>query len=97
MKDSSRVTSAVMLAVGRGDGEGTADPGDSDAGLLRRVAGGDQQALAGLYQRHGRIVLAQIYLVTGDRAVSEEILQDTSWPRGAGPPRSAATPASGRG
>ena len=77
MKDSSRVTSAVMLAVGRGDGEGTADSGDRDAGLLRRVAGGDQQALAGLYQRHGRIVLAQIYLVTGDRAVSEEILQDT--------------------
>ena len=58
----------------------------SDAELLTRIAGGDQQALAELYQRHGRIVLAQISLVAGDRAVSEEILQDTmlaAW-RGAG-------------
>lgn len=82
MKGSSRAASAVMLAAGRAD----AGPGDSDAGLLRRVARGDQQALAELYQRHGRIVLAQINLMAGDRAVSEEILQDTmlaAW-RGAG-------------
>lgn len=92
MKDSGRVTSAALLAVGRGhagktaDAGETAEPGDGDAGLLRRVAHGDQQALGELYRRHGRIVLAQIDLVTGDRAVSEEILQDTmlaAW-RGAG-------------
>jgi RNA polymerase sigma-70 factor, ECF subfamily len=82
VKDSSRAASAVMLAARRGD----AGPGDSDARLLRCVARGDQQALAELYQRHGRIVLAQINLMAGDRAVSEEILQDTMlavW-RGAG-------------
>jgi RNA polymerase sigma-70 factor (ECF subfamily) len=92
VKDSGRVTSAALLAVGRGhagktaDAGETAEPGDGDAGLLRRVAHGDQQALGELYRRHGRIVLAQIDLVTGDRAVSEEILQDTmlaAW-RGAG-------------
>lgn len=54
-----------------------APPGVSDAELLTRVARGDQQALSELYQRHGRIVLAQITLVAGDRAASEEILQDT--------------------
>jgi RNA polymerase sigma-70 factor (ECF subfamily) len=86
VKDSGRVTGAALLAVGRGDGGETPGPGDTDAGLLRRVAHGDQQALAELYRRHGRIVLAQINLVTGDRAISEEILQDTmlaAW-RGAG-------------
>jgi RNA polymerase sigma-70 factor, ECF subfamily len=54
-----------------------APPLVSDAELLTRIAGGDQQALAELYQRHGRVVLAQITLVAGDRTVSEEILQDT--------------------
>jgi RNA polymerase sigma-70 factor, ECF subfamily len=51
--------------------------GVSDAGLLSQIAAGDQQALARLYQRHGRVVLAQISLLTGDQAASEEILQDT--------------------
>ena len=86
MKESSRVTSAALLAAGRGHAGETAEAGDSDAELLRRVAGGDQQALAELYRRHGRIVLAQIDLVAADRAFSEEILQDTmlaAW-RGAG-------------
>jgi RNA polymerase sigma-70 factor (ECF subfamily) len=60
--------------------------GLTDAGLLSQIAAGDQGALAELYQRHGRIVLAQINLAAGDRAISEEILQDTmlaAW-RGAG-------------
>ncbi len=54
-----------------------APPAVSDAELLTRIARGDQQALAALYQRHGRVVLAQITLVAGDRAAGEEILQDT--------------------
>jgi RNA polymerase sigma-70 factor, ECF subfamily len=73
VKEPSRVGDVVVLATDPDD----AGPGDSDAGLLRRIASGEQQALAELYQRHGRIVLAQINLVAGDRAVSEEILQDT--------------------
>src|ERR1700735_597323 len=77
VKDSGGVTSAALLAVGRGGAGERAEPGDSDADLLRRVAGGDQQALAELYRRHGRIVLAQIDLVAADRAFSEEVLQDT--------------------
>lgn len=57
-----------------------------DARLLSRVADGDRDALAELYERHGHVLLGQIQLVVGDRPLSEEILQDTMlaiW-RGAG-------------
>lgn len=50
---------------------------DTDAGLVRRVAAGDRTALAALYELHGRAILAQIVLEVGDRALAEEILQDT--------------------
>src|SRR5579875_992936 len=59
---------------------------EDDAGLVRRVASGDRDALAALYQRHGRVVLAQLTVAVGEPALSEEILQDTMlavW-RGAG-------------
>jgi RNA polymerase sigma-70 factor, ECF subfamily len=48
-----------------------------DVELLSQIAGGDRSALAALYQRHGRVTFAQIYLLVGDRGMSEEILQDT--------------------
>jgi RNA polymerase sigma-70 factor (ECF subfamily) len=57
-----------------------------DASLVRRVASGDRDALATLYQRHGGVVLAQVTIAVGEPALSEEILQDTMlavW-RGAG-------------
>jgi RNA polymerase sigma-70 factor (ECF subfamily) len=62
-----------------------ADDAD-DAALLRRVAGGDRDALGALYRRHAHVVLAQIRLAVGEPGLSEEILQDTMlavW-RGAG-------------
>jgi RNA polymerase sigma-70 factor, ECF subfamily len=61
-------------------------PHVDDADLLRGVRSGDRAALVALYQRHARVVLAQIDLFAGDRGLSEEILQDTMlavW-RGAG-------------
>lgn len=48
-----------------------------DNQLLRQVADGDEGALAELYRRHGKVVLSQILFVVGDRAFSEEVLQDT--------------------
>ena len=62
------------------------DPGCEDAGLLRRIARGDEDAMAAFYREHGRVVLAQVLLVTGERVLAEEIVQDTMlavW-RGAG-------------
>jgi RNA polymerase sigma-70 factor, ECF subfamily len=48
-----------------------------DSELVRKIAAGDHGALEALYRRHGQAVLAQLILVIGDRALSEEILQDT--------------------
>lgn len=56
------------------------------AGLLRRIGQGDEDAMAAFYREHGRAVLAQVLLVTGERTLAEEIVQDTMlavW-RGAG-------------
>jgi RNA polymerase sigma-70 factor, ECF subfamily len=61
-------------------------PGCGDAQLLRRIGQGDEIAMAAFYREHGRVVFGQILLVAGERALAEEILQDTMlavW-RGAG-------------
>ncbi|MGD0684354.1 MAG: RNA polymerase sigma factor [Streptosporangiaceae bacterium] len=57
----------------------TAGPdGDrDDAGLVRRIGQGDEDAMAAFYREHGRVVLAQVLLVAGERAGAEEIVQDT--------------------
>ena len=62
------------------------DPACEDAGLLGRIGQGDEDAMATFYREHGRVVLAQVLLVTGERVLAEEIVQDTMlavW-RGAG-------------
>ena len=54
--------------------------------VLRRIGQGDEDAMAAFYREHGRAVLAQVLLVTGERVLAEEIVQDTMlavW-RGAG-------------
>jgi RNA polymerase sigma-70 factor (ECF subfamily) len=64
------------------DGDGAGD----DAELLRSIGQGDESAMATFYREHGRVVLAQALLVTGERVLAEEIAQDTMlavW-RGAG-------------
>jgi RNA polymerase sigma-70 factor (ECF subfamily) len=65
---------------------GGQDGAGDDAGLLRRIGRGDEDAMAAFYREHGRVLLAQVLLVTGDRVLAEEIVQDTMlavW-RGAG-------------
>jgi RNA polymerase sigma-70 factor, ECF subfamily len=66
----------------------TASPGArcGEAQLVARIGRGDEKAMTAFYREHGRVVLAQILLVVGERALAEEILQDTMlavW-RGAG-------------
>jgi RNA polymerase sigma-70 factor, ECF subfamily len=74
----------------RGDGAPiftvSPDGACDDAALLRRIGQGDEDAMASFYREHGRVVLAQILLVTGERVLAEEVVQDTMlavW-RGAG-------------
>jgi RNA polymerase sigma-70 factor (ECF subfamily) len=62
------------------------DPAGGDAELLGRIGQGDEDAMAAFYREHGRVVLAQVLLVVGERVLAEEIVQDTMlavW-RGAG-------------
>src|SRR5829696_9084387 len=50
---------------------------NSDSDLLARVAAGDEEALAALYARHQRSLRAYLGLLTPDRGLAEEVLQDT--------------------
>lgn len=70
MNDPHRDAGATALAASRGTDR-------DDAQALRRIGQGDQSAMAEFYRQHGRVVFAQILLVTGERALAEEILQDT--------------------
>jgi RNA polymerase sigma-70 factor (ECF subfamily) len=53
------------------------DPACDDPELLGRIGQGDEDAMAAFYRDHGRVVFAQVLLVTGERALAEEIVQDT--------------------
>jgi RNA polymerase sigma-70 factor (ECF subfamily) len=47
-----------------------------DIALMRRLAAGDQQALADLYQRHGGVLLGVGVRIVGGRAEAEDVLHD---------------------
>src|ERR1700733_11305723 len=71
MGDPRGDASAATFAARR-DGAG----GDASS-LVRRIGQGDEDAMAEFYREHGRVVLAQVLLVTGERVLAEEIVQDT--------------------
>ncbi len=47
-----------------------------DAAVMSRLAGGDQRALAELYDRYGSLLLGLGVRVLGDRAEAEDVLHD---------------------
>jgi RNA polymerase sigma-70 factor (ECF subfamily) len=47
-----------------------------EAGLLRRVAGGDRAAFAELYDRFAGVLFSVAFRVVNDREVAEDVLQD---------------------
>src|SRR5262245_26529765 len=49
----------------------------SDAVLVRAVISGSEEALAGLYDRHGKAVYAAAMRAAGDRWVASEVVQET--------------------
>jgi RNA polymerase sigma-70 factor (ECF subfamily) len=51
-------------------------PKHDDQVLMQRIARGDQQALAQLYDRYGRLVYGLARSVVGDAAAAEEVTQD---------------------
>jgi RNA polymerase sigma-70 factor (ECF subfamily) len=70
VNDPDRDVGAAVFAASR-------DPASRDDWLLCRIGHGDEDAMAAFYREHGRIVLAQVLLVTGERVLAEEIVQDT--------------------
>jgi len=86
VSEPQRDGGAATFAAGR-------DRDFEDLRLLGRIGQGDESAMAAFYRRHGRVVLAQALLVTGERVLAEEIVQDTMlavW-RGAGAFRGEST------
>jgi RNA polymerase sigma-70 factor (ECF subfamily) len=51
--------------------------GGEDAALVRDVVAGSHDALAELYDRHASLVFSIARRVTGDRAIAEEVVQET--------------------
>ena len=77
VRESMNAASPRMPAPLEGAPQAMNGNEQDDVRLVRRVADGDRDALAALYRRHGRIVLAHLTVVVGEAALSEEILQDT--------------------
>lgn len=51
----------------------------SDEQLMTRIAARDSAAFGLLYDRHAAVVLGIAVKIVGDRAVGEEVLQETYW------------------
>jgi len=54
----------------------TAEAGNADLGLMRRMAAGERQALTSFYERHGGIALAYAKRMLEDADDAEEAVQD---------------------
>lgn len=54
-------------------------PDGGDAGLLRRMAAGDESALGALYDRWAPLLHSVILRVVGDPGDAEELVEETFW------------------
>ena len=54
-----------------------AQPAVDDRQVVGRIAAGDREALAELYQRYQRILFSYLQQLTPDYGLAEELLQDT--------------------
>lgn len=54
-----------------------AEDSREDARLLAEVAGGDQRALAALYERRGGVLYSLLVRMLGNEAEAQEVMQDT--------------------
>ncbi len=52
------------------------DGGIEDAVFLRAIQAGDQQAVAGLYDRYGGIAYGLAYRITSDATLAEDVVQE---------------------
>ena len=59
-----------------GGGTRTADPGDPDLAAIARLAGGELEALEGLYGRYGTMAYSIAVRITGDPGAAEDVVQE---------------------
>lgn len=52
------------------------DAGPNDLDLVRRMADGDEAAVAALYDRYGTVVYAVVYRIVGQTADTEEVVME---------------------
>ncbi len=64
-------------SLGRESCKGPSASPESDHELIRRAQEGDQQAMSALYMRYRRRILNYLYRFTGNRAVAEDLTQET--------------------
>ena len=57
-------------------GTTAAAPAARDLPLIRRIAAGEEAAVAELYDRYGRVLYAVVYRVVGERADAEEVVME---------------------
>jgi RNA polymerase sigma-70 factor (ECF subfamily) len=74
--DRQSGAAAGSLAEGSEAQPGDADP-SSDAGLVRQVLAGSQDAFASLYDRHSDAVFAAAVRTSRDRGIAAELVQET--------------------
>jgi RNA polymerase sigma-70 factor, ECF subfamily len=65
----------AVVEAGRAPLRDSGDP-SADIEAIRRVAAGDADALAQLYDRHSRIVYSLAFRIIGDSPDAEEVVQD---------------------
>lgn len=53
-----------------------AEPDDPDRAAIARLAGGDPEALEGLYGRYGTMAYSLAYRITGDATAAEDAVQE---------------------
>ena len=71
----ARGTDKIPAVVQVMDGQAVEDT-RADIELLARIAARDTQALAGLYDRHSRLLFGLILRILRDRSDAEEVLQE---------------------
>jgi RNA polymerase sigma-70 factor (ECF subfamily) len=54
--------------------QAAASPASADGDLIAQVAGGDERAIATLYERYGGVLYAVAYRIVGQRADAEEVV-----------------------